>query len=112
MAELGLRAGAPALDLVSCSPGQQLEERTEEGRVEERTETFMGDLVKREVTGKAGWWRFGKRKVEKPLDSYERENSTESRQTDRRWLRLTGFDHSSSQNPFSFSLPPSVSHSL
>lgn len=37
-------------------------------------------------------WRFGKRTVEKPLDSCERENSAESRQTDRRWLRLTGFE--------------------
>lgn len=36
-------------------------------------------------------WRFGKRTVEKPLDSEERENSTKTRQTDRRWLRLTGF---------------------
>lgn len=46
-------------------------------------------------TGEKGerkrWWRFGKRTVEKPLDSYERQNSTESRHTDRRWLRLTGF---------------------
>lgn len=32
MAELGLRAGAPSLDLVSCSPGQQLEEQKREGR--------------------------------------------------------------------------------
>lgn len=39
-----------------------------------------------------GWrWRFGKRTVEKSLDSYERENRAESRQTDRRWLRLTGY---------------------
>lgn len=45
---------------------------------------------KGETRGRGWWWRFGKRTVEKPLDSYESENSTESRQTDRRWLRLTG----------------------
>lgn len=52
--------------------------------------TIERERQKRE--GGKGWrWRFGKRTVEKPLDSYERENSAESRQTDRRWLRLTGF---------------------
>lgn len=50
-----------------------------------------GEGEKEESRGRRWCWRFGKRTVEKPLDSYERENSTESRQTDRRWLRLTGF---------------------
>jgi len=116
----GPEPGARALDLVSCSPGQQLEGRKERkgGEVagEERAKTQRGNRNgetesekrwrgvrkeknspsiererKKRERGRWWWWRFGKRTVEKPLDSYERENSAESRQTNRRWLRLTGF---------------------
>lgn len=52
--------------------------------------------------------------MEKPLDSYERQNSAESRHTDRRWLRLTGFATSLPFLPYwsSCSLVPLVSPSI
>lgn len=71
--------------------GETESERRWRGVRREKSSTAM-ERERKKRAGRGGWcWRFGKRTVEKPLDSYERENSAESRQTDRRWLRLTGF---------------------
>lgn len=69
--------------------GAERERRGERG--EEKVVRRVGERERERSRGRGWCWRFGRRTVEKPLDSYERENSTESRQTDRRWLRLTGF---------------------
>ncbi len=78
MAEPGLgpgpEPGAPALDLVSCSPGQQLEEREREGRQQGKTAQRLQERILTEnwkVRGDAEEqgrkkiaqrWRWGERR--------------------------------------------------